>query len=169
MTGRDAAAESFWRFSLMVYGRPGVAEALIRLQDRGAHNVNLVLFALWLGLCEATRLDVALLGRAKAAIERLDDEIVVPLRRLRRALRDDRDPDMCDLRRRMLVLEIAAERRVQARLAASVARRKGGGDRRATAEANLRRILGVDFASGEAALLRETIGGITGSSFPRKR
>ena len=34
-----ASAEGFWRFSLMVYARPGVAEALIGLQDGAGHNV----------------------------------------------------------------------------------------------------------------------------------
>ena len=158
MAGHDDAAEAFWRFSLMVYARPGVADALIYLQDNGGHNVNLILYGLWLGLCGATRLDAAALSRAKAAMARLDRDIVTPLRRLRRALKGDPDPDVRDLRRRVLVLEIAAERRVQARLAACAPRRKArAGDRRAVAEANLRLILGTDFASGEAASLYRLI------------
>jgi uncharacterized protein (TIGR02444 family) len=158
MAGHDAAGESFWRFSLMAYSRPGVAEALIRLQDRDGHNVNLILFGLWLAVCEATRLDGSALSRAKKAMARLDRDVVVPLRALRRALKDDPEPDMRDLRRRVLALEIAAERRVQARLAASVARRGGGvGGRHTIAEANLRLILGTDFASEEAALLCQAV------------
>ena len=82
MAGHDDAAESFWRFSLMVYARPGVAEALIRLQDRGGHNVNLILFGLWLGICEGLRLGAGQLARAETAIARLDSDIVMPLRRL---------------------------------------------------------------------------------------
>jgi len=157
MPGHDAA-DSFWRFSLMVYGRPGVATALIRLQDRDGHNVNLVLFALWLGLCEGGRLDPAALARAKSAIAGLDRDVVAPLRQLRRALKDDPDADLRDLRRRVLALEIAAERRVQARLAASIKRgRARAGDRHALAEANLRLVLGDDHASEEAALLRQAI------------
>jgi uncharacterized protein (TIGR02444 family) len=158
MAGGEAAAESFWRFSLMVYSRPGAANALIRLQDHGGHNVNLILYGLWLGRCEATRLDAAGLARAKAAIAGLDREIVAPLRRLRRALKNDPDPDVRDLRRRVLALELAAERRVQARLAAGAARRgKTTGDRTAIAEANLRLILGVDFGSEDVALLRAVL------------
>ena len=42
--------EAFWRFSLVFYERPGVADALIALQDRGGFDVNLILFALWLGI-----------------------------------------------------------------------------------------------------------------------
>jgi uncharacterized protein (TIGR02444 family) len=42
--------EAFWCFSLAFYERPGVADALIALQDRDGFDVNLVLFALWLGI-----------------------------------------------------------------------------------------------------------------------
>lgn len=158
MAGEAKTAEGFWRFSLMVYARPGVADALIRLQDRGGHNVNLILFGLWLGLCEGARFDAAGLARATAAIEGIDRDIVAPLRRLRRALRADPDPDIRDLRRRVLALEIAAERRIQARLAASASRRKArGGDRQALAEANLRLILDGDFAAEEAGVLLSSL------------
>jgi len=145
----------------MVYGRPGVAEALIALQDRGGHNVNLILFGLWLGLCEAMRLDAAGLSRAKAAITSLDRDVVVPLRQLRRALKDQAEPDIRDLRRRVLALELTAERRAQARLAASVMGRqkKAAGDRRASAEANLRLILGSDFDAPETALVLRSVAG----------
>ena len=154
----DAAAEGFWRFSLMIYARAGVAEALLRLQDRGGHNINMILFGIWLALCERTALDVAGLARAKAAIAGIDGTVVAPLRALRRTLKPDPDPDVQDLRRRVLGLEIAAERRVQARLASSVEYRKsGGGDRASLAEANLRLILGGDFVSDEAALLLKAL------------
>lgn len=158
MAGQSGTVVAFWRFSLMIYARPGVADALLRLQDRDGHNVNLILFGLWLGVCEGARLDAAALSRAKAATAGLDHDIVAPLRDLRRALKGDPDPDVRDLRRRLLGLEIAAERRAQARLAANLPRRKAKvGDRRALAETNLRLILGVDFASEEAALLRRLI------------
>jgi uncharacterized protein (TIGR02444 family) len=155
MTGHAAVADSFWRFSLRVYARPGVAELLIGLQDRGGHNINLILLALWLGIGASVRLDAEAFARAKTAMARIDRDVVTPLRQLRRALKDDPDPDVHDLRRRILSLEIAAERRVQARLVASVTPRHGArrGDRNAIAEANLRLILGTDFALEEAALL----------------
>jgi len=37
------AGEAFWRFSLALYARPGVAEALVELQDRAGRDVNLQL------------------------------------------------------------------------------------------------------------------------------
>jgi hypothetical protein len=68
---------------------------------------------------------------------------------------------MQDFRRRVLALELTAERRVQARLAASLERGpSGAGDRLAAAAANLRLILGPrDIASPEAAVLRQTLAG----------
>jgi len=155
MAGHDAAADSFWRFSLMVYSRPGVADALLRLQDRAGHNVNLVLFAMWLGLIQRRRLDAADLSRATAAIADLSRDVVEPLRQLRRALKENPAADIRALRRRVLALEIDAERRVQARLAASIAGRKTrSSDGPRIAEANLRLVLGVDASSEEALILR---------------
>jgi uncharacterized protein (TIGR02444 family) len=155
MAGQDASAESFWRYSLMIYAQPGVAEALIGLQDRAGHNVNLILFGLWLGYCEATTLDIAGLARARAAIAGIDRDVVVPLRQLRRALKDHPDSDMRELRPRVLALELVAERRAQARLAGTIVRRQSQSvdDRHAAAAINLRLILGVDFDSAETALV----------------
>jgi uncharacterized protein (TIGR02444 family) len=154
-----AAAEGFWHFSLTAYARPGVAEALIGLQDRLGHNVYLMLFGLWLGRCEGRRLDAAALKRAQAAMAPIHDAVVAPLRRLRRQLKDNPDPDIQALRRRVMALELAAERRVQVRLAASLGRRRRApsGDRSAIAEANLRRILAADFAAPEAVALRRAL------------
>src|ERR1700733_5099731 len=107
MAGHDGAAESFWRFSLMVYARAGVAEALISLQDRGGHNVNLILFGLWLAVCDGRRLDAAMLARAKTALAPVERKVVAPLRALRRALKGDSDADIEEMRRRVLALELA--------------------------------------------------------------
>jgi uncharacterized protein (TIGR02444 family) len=154
---KSAAAEAFWRFSLMLYGRPHVAAALIGLQDRAGHSVNLILFGLWLAVGRGRRLDAAGLARARGATEKLDGSVVLPLRNLRRCLKSDPDPDIQALYRRLLALELAAERRIQARLAATNAGRAGKGSRRALAEANLRLILGADFASPEGAVLSEAL------------
>jgi uncharacterized protein (TIGR02444 family) len=44
-----AKDEELWRFSLAFYDRPGIAESLVALQDRDGCDVNVMLFALWLG------------------------------------------------------------------------------------------------------------------------
>ena len=46
----ENAGEAFWRFSLAFYARPGVADALIALQDRAGSTSILMLFGLWLGV-----------------------------------------------------------------------------------------------------------------------
>ena len=101
---KRAEAEAFWRFSLRVYARPGVAEALIGLQDRAGHNVNLVLFGLWLAVGRGRAgSTAAALTRARAAIAKIDRDVLLPLRNLRRALKGDADPAMSQtLRRRVL-------------------------------------------------------------------
>jgi uncharacterized protein (TIGR02444 family) len=50
--GQPAAdhAGALWRFSLAIYAKPGVPDALIGLQDRGGADVNLVLYCLWRGV-----------------------------------------------------------------------------------------------------------------------
>lgn len=157
---KKAAAEAFWRFSLMVYGRPGVAATLVGLQDRAGHNVNLILFGLWVAIGRGRRLDAAGLARARAKIVKLDGNVVAPLRDLRRNLKSDPDPDIQNLRKRVLALELVAERRIQAQLAATTAGRAAKGNRIGLAESNLRLILGADFFSPEGELLRETLAGL---------
>jgi hypothetical protein len=85
----------------------------------------------------------------------LDHDVVQPLRQLRRALKGSGDSDIDAVRRRVLALELAAERRVQARLAATTAppAAEASAARSALAETNLRLILGPDVATPEATLL----------------
>src|SRR5579862_3111801 len=130
-----AAGDAFWRFSLALYARPGVAAALIALQDRAGRDVNLILFGLWLGATKGERLDAAAARQAAAAIAPLT-AVVAPLRALRRRLKGDADPDVAAMRRRIVSLEIVAERQVQCRLGATP-RPWHQADRDAAAAANL--------------------------------
>jgi uncharacterized protein (TIGR02444 family) len=154
----SVSGEAFWRFSLAFYARPGVAEALIALQDRAGCDVNLVVFALWRGMAHGHRLDHDELIAAQAAIAPLRRDIIEPLRRLRRGLKADRDSDIQALQRRIGALELAAERRAQSRLAATIREPVGGNDRGAAAEANLALSLGAGAQSSEAGVLRRALG-----------
>jgi len=118
MTGRDRAGESFWRFSLAFYARPGVSDALLSLQDRAGCNVNLVLCAVWLGAVLGCRLDAERLRGLEAAAAAAQS-VAEELRGLRRRLKAEADPDLARLRGPIAALELAAERRVQERLAGS--------------------------------------------------
>lgn len=156
-----AAGEAFWRFSLAFYERPGVAEALIALQDRDRFDVNLALFALWLGISGRGALDSALLAAAAEANSTLRSEIVEPLRKLRRKLRRHPDGDVQELREGVKALELAGEKLIQARLA----RLAGSGStrappeaRRAAAHANFAFYLGPGVVrSKEAASVKEAL------------
>src|SRR5579885_3374371 len=144
-------AEALWRFSLAFYARPGVAAALLALQDRDGRDVNLILYALWQGL-RGRRLasgDLAALAERAAP-----PAVAAELRGLRRRLAADRAPDIAALRRRLLALELAAEREVQRRLAAASVPAAGEGSRRDLAAANLALYVGDN---DEAALLRREL------------
>jgi uncharacterized protein (TIGR02444 family) len=158
---RDAAraapsgGEALWRFSLALYARPGVAGALLALQDRAGIDVDLVLFALWFGATRGRRLDAAALGAAETAMA--PRGLVQTLRGLRRELKTIGDRDAEALRRRVLALELSAERRVQHRLLAAFADRSARRPQLAAAEANLGLILGDAARSAEADLLRRAV------------
>lgn len=155
------SGEAFWRFSLAFYARPGVAEALIALQDRAQFDVNLMLFALWCGVAHGHCLEEAELRAAEAAVTPLRREVVTPLRALRRRLKDSGDPDIRALRRRVAALELAAERHAQSRLAATVPPPTANGERGSAAAANLALYLGPEAQSAEAAVLRQALSAFT--------
>lgn len=112
----------FWDWSVAFYARPGVAEACLMLQDRGGHDVVLVLFALWLAE-RGARVDDGLAARALKVGEGWRDRVVAPLRTLRRQLKEGlaepphelapeaRQPShVSALRARIKALELASER-----------------------------------------------------------
>src|SRR6185437_14156316 len=79
--------EAFWRFSLAFYAQPGVAAALIELQDRSWRDVNAMLYGLWLGVVRGETMTAAAAAAPPA-------DAAVELRALRRRLRADPEPDI---------------------------------------------------------------------------
>ncbi len=154
--------EGFWRFSLALYARPGVADALIALQDRAGADVNLVLYGLWLGVCRGRRLNTADVASAANAIAPLAD-IVLPLRGLRRRLKSAADPDLQALRRQIAALELAAERRAEYRLAARLPNGPAAQDGLAAATHNLAVIFGGEAKSDKAGVLLRALAALTRS------
>jgi uncharacterized protein (TIGR02444 family) len=87
MTDTAQHASPFWRFSLRFYRQPGVADACIALQDECGVDVNILLFFLWLATAQrSVSPQVAQRVCGKAAPWR--DEVVAPLRAIRRRLKD---------------------------------------------------------------------------------
>src|SRR5437762_2439039 len=159
-SGKVSEDEAFWRFSLAFYERPGVADALVALQDRDGFDVNLILFALWLGISGRGPLGDALASAERVA-GALRSDIVEPLRSLRRKLRHHPDGDVQKLREGVKALELAGEKLVQerlARLAASGCAKTCPGDRRAAAHSNLALYLGSEgVRSKEAAVIEDAL------------
>jgi uncharacterized protein (TIGR02444 family) len=81
-----SAGSPFWRFSLGFYRVSGVADACIRLQEEAGIDVNLLLFLLW----HATHRRALAAAEVAALEDRVApwrETIVIPLRRMRRALK----------------------------------------------------------------------------------
>ena len=158
--GKLCDEEALWRFSLAFYARPCVSEALIALQDRAGCDVNLMLFALWLGV-SGRRLTKEKLAIADRTARLIKADIVEPLRALRRKLRAHPDADVQRLRDGIKTLELTAEKVIQVRLGRSARSAGSGADRAAcaaAAHANLALYLGPDIAcSREAATIGEAL------------
>ena len=112
----------FWDFSLATYGRDGVADACIALQEAHGADVNVLLFCAWAG-CNGVRLDRAQVEAACGAVGEWHGEIVRPLRSVRRRLKTAADGTapgdlQSALRARVQKIEIDAEHIEQLRLAA---------------------------------------------------
>jgi uncharacterized protein (TIGR02444 family) len=75
-----------WSFTLALYGKPGVAPALIGLQDRLGLDVNMLLYCCWTG-ANGRLLSRDDVKAVEAVAEPWQSEIVRPLRALRRRLK----------------------------------------------------------------------------------
>jgi uncharacterized protein (TIGR02444 family) len=81
-----ATDSTFWSFTLGLYGKPGVAPALIGLQDRLGLDVNMLLYCCWTG-SDGRLLSRDDLKAVEAVAEPWQSEVVRPLRALRRRLK----------------------------------------------------------------------------------
>jgi uncharacterized protein (TIGR02444 family) len=114
---------SIWDWTLRAYGRPGVPEACLALQDRFGQNTDLLLWAVW-----AEVKDAELLNRAVEVTRRWDAVALLPLREVRRGLKpalapvEDaarerlrEDVKACELQAERVLLETLAELTGEAR------------------------------------------------------
>jgi uncharacterized protein (TIGR02444 family) len=103
----------FWHFSLALYGRPDVPEACLRLQDECRADVNVMLYLLFLAR-SGRRIDTPDIARIEALASTWRDEIVRPLRAVRRSLKSPpehfRDDATQALRTAVKRIELEAER-----------------------------------------------------------
>jgi uncharacterized protein (TIGR02444 family) len=109
----------FWQFSLHVYRTPGVAEECLEVQDRFGIDVNVVLYAAWLGAVRGIALEAADVGRIDEAVMVWSTEVVKQLRAVRRRLKlmpEAGDQEVQALRKRVAETELVSEQLEQALL-----------------------------------------------------
>ncbi|MEX2629461.1 MAG: TIGR02444 family protein [Tistlia sp.] len=150
MSADPGPRNPFWAFSLATYGRPGVAEACLALQDRLGLDVNLLLFCLWAGRC-GHRLSATELAALATAAGPWQQGVVVPLRGVRRRLKGAADPAQEALRQRIKRDELEAERLEQELLHRALPLAPGVDDP-AAARANLLAFVGEEAPELEAML-----------------
>ena len=103
---------AFWRFSLLIYEQPGVAPECIALQEAAGIDVNVLLFCAWVGAELGVALSDSDLEDVSRRVSAWQEQIVRPLRAVRRNLR--KFGDHPDLGSRVASLELAAEQVEQA-------------------------------------------------------
>jgi uncharacterized protein (TIGR02444 family) len=109
----------FWRFSLKVYAAPGVTETCLAAQDSFAVNVNVLLFAAWLGAERGIALEERNIDEIFAAVQPWHETVVRPLRLIRLSLKSRAEmihSDVKALRNGIAANELQAEQIEQALL-----------------------------------------------------
>jgi len=145
---------SFWAFTLALYGKPGVAAALIGLQDRLGLDVNMLLYCCWIA-ADGRLLSRDDLKAVEAVADPWQSEVVRPLRALRRRLKGGFGaipPDRVEAyRKRVNELEIEGEHIVQNTMGQQVlGERQAGTGAAAMVAANLKAYLKLRHAPVEA-------------------
>ncbi|MCE8035402.1 TIGR02444 family protein [Billgrantia tianxiuensis] len=109
------STDPLWDFALAFYARPGVESACLRLQDEADVDVCELLWLCWL---YRHRLMLTREPPGLTDIRRWQREITLPLRSLRRQLKDEasRNTGIAEVRRKIQQAELAAERETLLRL-----------------------------------------------------
>jgi uncharacterized protein (TIGR02444 family) len=140
----DDAGGSFWNFSKGLYGKPGVAPAVLGLQDRLGADVNLLLYGCW-AASQGRALGEADIAKADATIQLWREQVVEPLRQVRNRLKRGVAPVATEagqaLRKRVLDSEIAGEELAQHAIAALLPETTAAGNARAAARSHIERYL----------------------------
>jgi uncharacterized protein (TIGR02444 family) len=105
MTASDASG-ALWRFAVDLYGSEGVADACLTLQDDFGADVRLLLFAAW----RPEALTPQRMAEVVPFAEGFGEEVVAPLRAVRRVLKGSDLPGAEALRTRVKTVELEAER-----------------------------------------------------------
>jgi uncharacterized protein (TIGR02444 family) len=91
--GEDGSADPFKRFALGLYGSNGVANACLYLQNRHDLDVNVVLFAGFVGAVRRQTLTTPDVDAARRRVDAWHREVVRPLRGVRQRLKTGPAPN----------------------------------------------------------------------------
>jgi uncharacterized protein (TIGR02444 family) len=112
---------SLWDWAVRAYGGDGVAEACLCLQDEDGQNVPLLLWAVWLA-DQGIELGESPAGKAAALARNWSDDLIGPLRLLRRRLKTELtvadEAVRLPLREKIKAIELEAEQALMIKLAA---------------------------------------------------
>ena len=151
MTDIQPLDTPLWAFTLVVYGSAGVAQECLDLQDSYELDVNLLLFAAYMGASEGVQLSTDDIAAAFDVAAPWNSDVVRTLREARRALvpmsTDEKDPlrpPASSLRAQVKNAELNAEKIEQAMLwtwAQHQFEKRQRGDRDEALAANLTAVL----------------------------
>jgi uncharacterized protein (TIGR02444 family) len=142
-----------WFYAVALYGRPGVADELITLQDEFGIDVAMILFCGWLGQQRGIRMTPDHLAQARRAAEDWHQRVVRPLRAMRRLLKAEMaDMPAAALRTGVKANELLSEQIELAALADLSANWLGGPGSARLARANI--ALALDTAGAPQDLVQ---------------
>ncbi len=105
--------EGLWAFALRLYGAPGVSDACLVLQDESGVDVPVLLFSAWLA-SSSVAMTQSELARIDGLVKAWRDEVIKPLRAVRRRLKTGPHPapgpQTEDLRNGVKAVELASEK-----------------------------------------------------------
>lgn len=99
--------EEVWAFTVGMYGREGVAKLCLELQERCGLDVNMLLFMFHLGQKGLAPHSISALENA---VKDWRNNVIVPLRQVRRFLREQPRKKAQELRQNVKSDELLAER-----------------------------------------------------------
>jgi uncharacterized protein (TIGR02444 family) len=139
----------FWRFSLAVYGKPGVADECLALQRRLGTDVNVLLFCAWAGAARGALLSGGDVAEIAELAQPWHDAVVRPLRAVRngvKAMPEFEHAEVQMLRKEILAAELHAEQVEQALLFARAVRPwpRDDSPRREIIRANVQKVVAHD-------------------------
>lgn len=86
---QDLPQSEFWDFSIDVYARPEVSKLCLDLQDNYGADINMVLFACWLGNSGRGLVTVSAWRAMILRLTRWREQVIKPLRGVRQMLKHE--------------------------------------------------------------------------------